>query len=210
MRFLTATLVMAAAFSVGPPSADGQEPSFVTLTTGGLLLVNGQRVVVAREPGPTVVIAEAPPAPLVPLSDLPAPPFAGAIWVRGHWTQGADGFTWVDGSFITPKPGHVFVPPRWTFFGGRHLFFAGFFVPHGVWVRSFFNTFHFSGDPTQRASLATRVHGPYWPIGLRGRTVATPRGKGRGPYWPLGLGPPTVLNTRGGTIVGLPSHNTRR
>ena len=213
MRFLTATLVIVAALSTEPPSAGAQsdlEPPYVTLTTGGLLLVGGQRVVVTREPAPAAIVAEAPPAPQLPVTGPPDPPFPGAIWVPGHWTHGAGAFVWVNGRHIAPKAGHVFVPPRWTFVTGRHLFFSGFFVPHRVFVRSFFNTFHFSGDPTRRASSATRDRGPYWPLGVTGRTVGVRSSKGRGPYWPLGLGPPTVINTRSSRIVGLPSNNARR
>ena len=234
MRFLTVALATAAALSIEPPSAGAQTDAvtevasaegavaaigirpvdpvqpFITLTTGRLLLVGGQRVVVTHEPGPAADVVEVPPAPPVPIIVLSEPPFAGAIWVSGHWRHGAGGFVWVDGRHIAPKPGHVFVPPRWAFVAGRHLFFNGFFVPHRVFVRSFFNTFHFSGDPTHNASSAKRDRGPYWPIGASGRIVGVPSSKGRGPYWPVGLGPPTVLNTRGGTIVGLPSSKTRR
>lgn len=224
MRSLAVALATVSALLIEPPSAGAQTDAvaevasaegavaaigirpvdpvrpFITLTTGRLLLVGGQRVVVAREPRPAAVAVEAPPAPLVPTTVLSDPPFTGAIWVPGHWTHGADGFVWVDGRHIAPKLGHVFVPPRWAFVGGRHLFFNGFFVPHRVFVRSFFNTFHFSGDPTHNASSAIRDHGPYWPIGASGRIVGVPSSKGRGPYWPVGLGPPTVLNTRGSPV----------
>lgn len=184
--------------------------SFVTLTKGGLMLIGGQRAVVTREPGPAAVVDAAPPAPLVTEIDASELPFVGAIWVPGHWTHRADAFVWVDGRHIAPRPGHVFVPPRWVLFEGHHLFFSGFFVPHRVFVRSFFNTFHFSGDPAQSARSATRNHGPYWPIGASGRIVGVPSTKGRGPYWPIGLGPPTVLNVRRITTARPQSSRTRR
>jgi len=203
MRIVAPTLAVFAALSIHLPIASAQTDAFVTLTKGGLLMAGGQPVVVTQEPGPAAVVLEAPPPPQVRFTDPPRSPFTGAIWVPGHWTHGAEGFVWVDGCHIAPKPGHAFVPPRWVFAADRHLFFSGFFVPHRVFVRSFFNTFHFSGDPTRRASSATRDRGPYWPIGVSRPIVGAPSSRGRGPYWPLGLGPPTVLNTRGGAIVGL-------
>ncbi|MEM8607074.1 MAG: hypothetical protein AAGF92_08215 [Myxococcota bacterium] len=186
------------------------QSTFVTLSTGGLVFVRGQRFVVTSEPPPSVVITEPPPAPPVDAILNPTETtIAGAIWVPGYWTHGADGFVWVEGRHIAPKPGHVFVPPRWVLIQERYLFFNGFFVPHRVWVRSFFNTYHYSGDPVRNRS-ATRDRGPYWPIGVSGRPVGTSTTRGRGPYWPLGLGPPTVLNRAGGSPVGLPSSNGRR
>ncbi|MDH3201686.1 MAG: hypothetical protein OEM15_12405 [Myxococcales bacterium] len=203
MRIVLHTFAVLAALSIHLPIVSAQSDVFVTLTKGGLLMAGGQPVVVTREPRPAAVVLEAPPAPEASVIDPPEAPLTGAIWVPGHWTHGTEGFVWVNGRFIAPKPGHAFVPPRWVFFAGHHLFFRGFFVPHRVFVRSFFNTFHFSGDPTRRESSANRNRGPYWPIGVSRPIVGTPSKKGRGPYWPLGLGPPTVLNTRGGTPVGL-------
>lgn len=210
MRIVAPTLAVLAALSLFPSVGFAQAEGFATLTRGRLLLVGGQRVVVTQEPGPAAVVLEAPPPPDDSVLEPPTAPFEGAIWVPGHWTHGAEGFLWMDGRFIAPKAGHAFVPPRWVVLADRHLFFAGFFVPHRVFVRSFFNTFHFSGDPTGRASSATRDRGPYWPIGASRPIVGTPRSKGRGPYWPVGLGPPTVLNTRGGTVVGLRSRSSAK
>lgn len=186
------------------------DSTFVTLTTGGVVFVRGQRFVVTSEPPPAAVLTEAPPPPPSGVLGPTDSNIAGAIWVQGHWRHGADGFVWAQGRHIAPKPGHVFVPPRWVFVQERHLFFDGFFVPHRVWVRSFFNTFHFSGNPVNGNRNATRDRGPYWPIGVSGRATGTSATRGRGPYWPLGLGPPTVLNRTGGSPVGLPSNNARR
>ncbi len=208
MRIVAPMLAVAAAFSFFPSEALAQVDGFVTLTRGRLLLVGSRPVAVTQEPGPAAVVLEAPPPPENSV-EPPAAPFQGAIWVPGHWTRGAEGFVWVNGRFIAPKPGHAFVPPRWVLVAERHLFFAGFFVPHGVFVRSFFNTFHFSGAPTGRVSAATRDRGPYWPIGASRPIVGAPSSKGRGPYWPIGLGPPTVLNTRG-AVVGLRSQRSAK
>lgn len=165
MRIVAPTLAVLGALSVYLPAASAQSDAFVTLTKGRLVMAGGQRVVVTQEPAPAAVVLEAPPPPQVRFTDPPRSSITGAIWMPGHWTHGAEGFVWVDGRHIAPKPGHAFVPPRWVFVADRHLFFAGFFVPHRVFVRSFFNTFHFSGDPTRGASLATRDRGPLSPSG---------------------------------------------
>jgi len=195
MRIVASTLAVFAALSLHPPTGFAQTDAFATLTKGRLLTVGGQRVVVTQEPGPAAIVADPPPPPEGPLTDRPAAPFAAAIWVPGHWTHGVEGFVWVHGRFIAAKPGHAFVPPRWVFVADRHLFFSGFFVPYRVFVRSFFNTFHFSGDPTGRATSAARDRGPYWPIGASQPIVGTPSNRGRGPYWPIGLGPPLALRS---------------
>jgi len=198
-----AAVAVVEARSVGPDS------TFVTLSTGGLVWVRGRRFVVTQEPAPASISEDAPPAPPRDALTESTAPFENATWVQGHWRHDGDGFSWVEGRHIARKPGHVFVPPRWVCIGNRYLFFDGFFVPHRVWVRSFFNTFHFSGDPSQQAERTARDRGPYWPIGVSGRPVGVQARSGRGPYWPLGLGPPTVLN-RQGTVVGLPSRSGRR
>ena len=230
MRFVPAFLIACIALGAGPARGQTEaeplpevgavaavaiqdsaaEPSFVTLTTGSLVLVRGQRVVLTQEPGPQAILEEGPPPPFEAVVQPPEAPFPGAVWVPAHWAPQNEGLTWVDGRFVQPKSGHAFVPPRWVSINGHHLFFDGFFVPHRVWVRSFFNTFHFSGDPSQGAAARSRDRGPYWPIGASRPVVGTPSTRGRGPYWPVGLGPPTVLNVRGGTPVGLPSRSRGR
>ncbi|MEM7137493.1 MAG: hypothetical protein AAF500_12980 [Myxococcota bacterium] len=199
-----------AAVAVITPERTTEDPGFVTLSTGGIVLLRGQRFVVTNEPAPIAAVTEAPPPPPRDATKSAETSIADAIWVPGYWRHGTDGFVWVEGCHIAPKQGHVFVPPRWVSINGHFLFFNGFFVPHRVWVRSFFNTYHFSGEPGSANRSASRDRGPYWPIGVSGRPVGRTTTRGRGPYWPVGLGPPTVLNRRGGSVVGLPSNNARR
>lgn len=202
------TLGAGATVAIVVPSQVDTDSTFITLSTGSLVFVRGQRFVVAAEPAPATVLSDPPPPP----GDVAGPtdsPVEGATWVPGYWAPFDEELVWITGCYVDPKPGHAFVPPRWVAVGGRHLFFEGFFVPYGVWVRSFFNTFHFSGDPRARATAATRDRGPYWPIGFRGPSVSVSTAPGRGPYWPLGLGPPTVLNRGGTSIVGLPNNGRR-
>lgn len=170
----------------------GTTPDFPVLTRGQVVIVNAQRLVVTQEPPPVAQVAEAPPEPLTQSADRATPPSPGAIWVEGHWTHGASGFSWVAGRFVAPRPGHVFVPPRWAVFEGQFLHFTGFFVPFGVFVRSHFNRFFFSGTPTRTAQRVDR--GPYWPIGAptRGGSALT-SARARDPYWPVGA--PTRANS---------------
>jgi hypothetical protein len=169
----------------------GPNGAFPVLTQGQVVFVNAQRLVVTQEPPPAAQVSEPPPAPPVQSSERPAAPSAGSIWVDGHWTLGAAGFTWVSGRFIPPRAGHIFVPPRWAVLDDQFLFFNGFFVPFGVFVRSHFNKFFFSGTVPQRSQRVDR--GPYWPIGLPSPRRPLTSANARDPYWPVGA--PTRANS---------------
>ncbi|MGB5697243.1 MAG: hypothetical protein WBM46_16415, partial [Polyangiales bacterium] len=102
----------------------------------------------------------------------------------GHWAYGPTGFSWVTGRYVARRPGHVFVPPRWASLGEEYLFFTGFYVPYGVYVRSYFNRYYYSGLP-RGAVQATQ--GPYWPIGAPTRANSPLVREGANdPYWPIG------------------------
>ena len=149
----------------------------------GFRIINAQRLVVTQEPGPLATVAEAPPEPKV-LEDeasRPTRPSAGAVWVSGHWAYGPTGYTWIAGRYVTARRGHVFVPPRWAESEGQHLYFNGFYVPYGVYVRSHFNKYFYSGRP--KNTVATN-RGPYWPVGAPTRANRPVRGSD--PYWPVG------------------------
>lgn len=157
---------------------------YPALTRGQVVIVNAQRLVVTQEPLPVATIEQAPPAPPATTVDRPALPYAGAIWVEGHWAFGASGFTWVTGRYIPPRRGHVFVPPRWAFLEDQYFYFNGFYVPYGVYVRSHFNRYYYSGRPPAAVGTA---HGPYWPIGAPSVTAASSTSaRVRDPYWPIG------------------------
>ncbi len=162
----------------------GTTPEYPVLTSGEVLLINAQRFVVTQEPSPAATIAEAPPEPQSTAVDRPTAPRAGAIWVAAHWIYGSTGFSWLAGRYIAPRAGHVFVPPRWASLDGQYLYFTGFYVPYGVYVRSHFNRYYFSGTPTNGSRSA---HGPYWPIGAPTRAnSARTSARSRDPYWPIG------------------------
>lgn len=157
---------------------------YPALTRGQVVVVNAQRLVVTQEPLPVATIEQAPPAPAATTVDRPPLPYAGAIWVEAHWAYGASGFTWVGGDYITPRRGYVFVPPRWASFEQQYYYFNGFYVPYGVYVRSHFNRYYYSGRPPAAVGTA---HGPYWPIGASSVAAASSIGApARDPYWPIG------------------------
>jgi hypothetical protein len=159
-------------------------PEYPALTRGQIVVVNAQRFVVTREPLPLATLEEEPPAPLGAATARPPLPYDGAIWVDGHWAYGATGFSWVAGRYIAARGGHVFVPPRWAFLDGRYFYFDGFYVPYGVYVRSHFNRYYFSGMPP---GSVTTAHGPYWPVGAPGPApAASTTVRARDPYWPIG------------------------
>jgi hypothetical protein len=160
-------------------------PKYPVLTRGQVVLVNAQRLVVTREPLPTAKVAKAPPEPQASEVDRPAAPQAGAIWVEAHWIYGPTGFSWVAGRYVAPRSGHVFVPPRWASLDGQYFFFTGFFVPYGVYVRSHFNRYYYSGA---QAKQSRTNPGPYWPVGAPTRAnSALTSANARDPYWPIGV-----------------------
>ena len=158
---------------------------YPVLTRGQVVLVNAQRFVVTREPRPAAKVAEAPPAPQASEVDRPTAPQAGAVWVEAHWIYGPTGFSWVAGRYVVPRAGHVFVPPRWASLDGQYYFFTGFYVPYGVYVRSHFNRYYYSGRPTKQSGPNP---GPYWPVGAPTRAnSALTSAQARDPYWPIGV-----------------------
>ena len=166
-------------------NALGTTPEYPVLSRGQVVLINAQTFVVTREPLPSAKVAEAPPKPQDTSVDRPAAPSAGAIWVAAHWIYGPTGFSWVAGRYVLPRAGHVFVPPRWASLDGQYFYFTGFYVPYGVYVRSHFDRYYFSGVPKNRTGP---THGPYWPIGAPTRTnSALTSANVRDPYWPIGV-----------------------
>lgn len=162
----------------------GAASEYPALTRGQVVVVNAQRYVVTREPLPLATTEQAPPAPLTKATKRPPPPFSGAIWVDAHWAYGTSGFTWVAGRYITPRRGHAFVPPRWAAAEDQYFYFSGFYVPYGVYVRSHFNRYYYSGTP---ANAVRSAHGPYWPVGAPTPSAGTvTSARANDPYWPIG------------------------
>jgi len=181
MRTLAQALAATLLFLMGAAPAAAEYP---VLTRGQVMFINAQRLVVTQEPLPVAKVAEAPPAPQALEAERADAPYAGAIWVAAHWVYGPTGFSWVAGRYVSPRAGHVFVPPRWASFEEQYFYFSGFYVPYGVYVRSHFNRYYFSGMPKNRSRSS---HGPYWPIGAPTRAnSALTSANARDPYWPIG------------------------
>ena len=83
-----------------------------------------ERVVVA-EPG-GVVVAEAPPAapPFVEVETVsPGPDY---VWIGGVWMWGGNRWVWERGHWDRPpRHGAVWVPHRYEYRNGRHVFIRG-------------------------------------------------------------------------------------
>ena len=181
MRSLAQALAATLLFLMGAAPASAEYP---VLTRGQVMFINAQRLVVTQEPLPVAKVAEAPPAPQAIDAERPDAPYAGAIWVAAHWVYGPTGFSWVAGRYVASRAGHVFVPPRWASFEEQYFYFSGFYVPYGVYVRSHFNRYYFSGMPNRQSRPN---HGPYWPIGAPTRAnSALTSANARDPYWPIG------------------------
>lgn len=168
-------------------AADGVRatPGYPVLTRGQVMIIHAQRLVVTQEPPPAARVGQAPPEPpRVGNAERPAAPRADAIWVDGHWIHGSTGFVWVSGRYVARRAGHVFVPPRWASLDGEYLYFTGFYVPYGVYVRSYFNRYYYSGLPRRAAQV---TQGPYWPVGAPSRAnSALSSARAHDPYWPIG------------------------
>jgi hypothetical protein len=76
------------------------------------------------------VVYQAPPtAPAVIVTPPPAP-YAGAVWVDGHWSWDGVQYVWVDGYYVEPRVGYVYVQPRWVRRGGGWVYMQGNWSTH--------------------------------------------------------------------------------
>lgn len=85
----------------------------------------------AGQPGPVEAVVIAPMAPPPPLVEIvPVAPYAGAIWIGGHWTWSQGRHVWVPGRHVPPRVGHRWEPHRWVQGPRGHWHLRG-----GHWVR---------------------------------------------------------------------------
>lgn len=75
-------------------------------------------------PGPTYVVASAPPAAVAEV--IPASPGPGWYWVRGHYAWRAGRYVWVLGHYIRTRPGAVWVEGRYENRGGSYFWIDGY------------------------------------------------------------------------------------
>jgi hypothetical protein len=79
-------------------------------------------------PGEAEVVVETQP-PVAQVEVRPAVPWAGAVWVEGHWYWRGN-WEWIPGHWDRPRVGWVWVPHHWSPVG-RHWRY----VP-GHWARA--------------------------------------------------------------------------
>ena len=75
---------------------------------------------------PSAVYVREPPPPIHQARPQPPAPSAQSVWVAGHWSwQGR--WVWIDGSWQTPRAGHVWTPPvAVRAQGGRYEYHPGY------------------------------------------------------------------------------------
>ena len=66
---------------------------------------------------PGVIVDVAPPSPYV--EAIPALPFAGAIWIGGHWGWNGGRHHWNRGRYEHPRAGYGWRPHAWVQQGNR-------------------------------------------------------------------------------------------
>src|SRR5712671_1145247 len=70
-----------------------------------------------------VVVTEAPPPPIV--EETVVAPGPGFVWIGGSWVW-RDRWVWERGRWgHPPRPGAVWVAPRYAYRGGRHVWIRG-------------------------------------------------------------------------------------
>ena len=74
--------------------------------------------------GDEVVVAEAPPAPMV--ESITVSPGAGYVWIPGAWDWRGTAWVWAHGRWAhPPAPGAVWVAHRYEERNGTHVFIRG-------------------------------------------------------------------------------------
>ncbi len=81
--------------------------------------------VVATVPG-EVAVAGPPPAAPPYVDVVPVCPGPDFVWIGGIWVWGGSGWVWENGRWDRrPHPGAVWVPHRYEYRNGRHVFVRG-------------------------------------------------------------------------------------
>jgi hypothetical protein len=77
------------------------------------------------QPGQAAVVVTAPVAP--PALRVERVPYArpGYVWAPGHWEWFGNRHEWIDGGWVAERPGHIYVPPVWVERGGRWIMEPG-------------------------------------------------------------------------------------
>jgi hypothetical protein len=83
---------------------------------------------VYTQPGETVLVQPAPPAPLY--EAVPAPR-AGYVWAPGHYVWDSGRYIWQSGHWIEARPGYAWEAPHW-----QQRPDGSWALVNGAWVRS--------------------------------------------------------------------------
>ena len=84
---------------------------------------HGRHIVTTETAGAEVVVAEAPPAPMV--ETVTISPGPGFLWIGGNWVWRGHWY-WERGHWLRPPhPGAVWVPHHYFFRDGHHVFIRG-------------------------------------------------------------------------------------
>jgi hypothetical protein len=74
--------------------------------------------------GAQVDVDAGPPAPLVDV--VPPAPAIGFVWIEGAWAWNGGRWVWESGRWERPPyPGAVWVPHRYVYQNGKHVFIRG-------------------------------------------------------------------------------------
>lgn len=76
-------------------------------------------------PGPEVVVADAPPPPIVEV--IGVRPSPNHVWIRGYWDWDGHRRFWHGGRWELPPHGHGnWIEPRWEHRGGSYVYVRGY------------------------------------------------------------------------------------
>jgi hypothetical protein len=93
------------------------------LVAATVLATSGCYAHLRAQPASGYVVYESPPPPRVVVR--PAVPYAGAIWVAGHWQWNGAQWMWAEGYWEQPRAGYVYVQPRWQRQGRGYVYVGG-------------------------------------------------------------------------------------
>lgn len=178
---------------VGSALEPGEPPTYavVEAEAGTSTEVEGETIIVVKEPEPVAATTQAPPAPMVAPSDEQVRDCASGVWVHGYWDYRGGRYVWVDGHCVEVRVNYVFVHPRWDFYWDIWWFIPGYYRPCGVFVGfGYYRPWHwFPPHP--------------YPYYSSGRAVPVSRGVPIRPTVARPVSPPAVPS-----VTRVPRHST--
>jgi hypothetical protein len=123
-------------------------------------------VEVASAPAPEIVAtapeeSSQPTEPPEPVYEEPTPqPSTETIWVGGYWHPEGSGWTWYNGQWRSPPPGHVYVEPYYERVGSRVVYVRGYWHAGQVTQRAYGGNRIVFVKPTRPADYNPSYHRP--------------------------------------------------